>query len=139
MCIYELAPDEALIIETEIPVCKYWGIQLTDVFVATTEYVHHQSSLNGHQATLDSDGKFRGVVCSQDPGVPNWLDPVDNLHGTLFLRWYLADENKVPTVRKVRFDELRQHLPSDTPTVTSELRASQLRTRRDAALRRYGY
>jgi hypothetical protein len=39
----------------------------------------------------------------------------------------------------VRFDELYQHLPSDTPTVTPELRASQLRVRRDAALRRYGY
>jgi hypothetical protein len=39
----------------------------------------------------------------------------------------------------VRFDELRQHLPLDTPTLTPEQRASQLRIRRDAALRRYGY
>jgi hypothetical protein len=64
---------------------------------------------------------------------------VDNFHGTLFLRWYLADENKVPSIRKVRFDELRQHLPSDTPTLTPEQRESKLRARRDAALRRYGY
>lgn len=139
MCIYELAPDEALIVETEVPGCKYWGVQLTDVFVATTEYVHHQSSLNGHQAALDRDGKFRAVLSQRDPGVPNWLDPVDHAHGTVFLRWYLAEGNPAPTVRTVRFDDIRNHLPSDTPVVTAEQRAGQLRARRIGALRRYGY
>lgn len=138
-CIYELGDDEALIVETEVPQCKYWGVQLTDVFVATTDYVHHQSSLNGHQATLDRDGKFRAVVSKRDPGIPNWLDPVDNTHGTVFLRWYLADANPAPTVRKIRFDDIHRELPDDTPEMTLDQRAVLLRERRMAALRRYGY
>jgi hypothetical protein len=139
MCIYELAEDDALIVETDVPRCRYWGVQLTDVFVNTTEYVHHQSSLSGHQATLDRDGKFRAVVSKRDPGVPNWLDPVDHTQGTVYLRWYLAETEAAPTVRKVKFDEVRKYLPTETPSVAPDVRAAQLRSRRLSALRRYGY
>jgi hypothetical protein len=138
-CIYQLEPDEALIVDTEIPKCKYWGIQMTDVFVQTTEYVHHQSSLNSLQARLDKDGRFRAVISKQDPMVQNWLDPVDNLQGMVFLRWYLTETNPSPTVNKIKFVDIHQHLPTDTPSVSPEERAASLRARRIGALRRYGY
>lgn len=138
-CIYELAADEALIIETELPRCRYWGVQMTDAWVNTTDYVHHQSSLNRHQARLDSDGRFRAVISQQDPGVPNWLDPVDNLFGEIMVRWYMAESNPRPEIRKVPFDSLRSHLPADTPQLTAEQRKISLRERRIAAQRRYGY
>ena len=40
----------------------------------TIDYGRHQSSLNGHQATVDDDGVVRAVIAHDDPGVANWLD-----------------------------------------------------------------
>lgn len=134
---YDLAPDEALIIESEIPDPKYWGVMLTDGWTQTVDYVFHQSSLNGHQARLDSDGKFRAVVSQRDPMVPNWLDPVDSLRGQVQVRWYYAQRAATPIARKVRFDEIRDYLPADTPSVGPDARAAALSVRRRAVHARY--
>lgn len=134
---YDLAPDEALIIESDIPDPKYWGVMLTDGWTQTADYVFHQSSLNGYQAQLDSDGKFRAVVSQRDPLVSNWLDPVDSLRGQVQVRWYYAQRDATPTARKVRFDEIRDFLPADTRRVDPDARASALAERRRAVQARY--
>ena len=73
---YEFEADEALILETEMPdEVRYWNIQLNDSLFNTIEYLYNQSHLNGHQAKIDSDGKFRAVISLEDPGIANWLDP----------------------------------------------------------------
>lgn len=132
--VFRLAADEALILETEIPARhSYWNVQLNDELWNAVEFVHRQSSLNGHQARLDSDGKFRAVISQQDPGVPNWLDPVGTRQGMIIGRWYEADRLPIPSLKPVRFAELRRHLPDDTPAMSSEQRQEQLRTRRIAA------
>jgi hypothetical protein len=136
--IFRLAPDEALILETELPARhSYWNVQLNDELWNAVEFIYRQSSLNGHQAALDSDGRFRAVISLEDPGVPNWLDPVGTLQGMIIGRWYQADRLPIPTLKTVPFAELRRHLPPDTPVVTAAQRAQQLRTRRiGAQLRR---
>jgi hypothetical protein len=48
------------------------------------------------------------------------------------MRWNRASDYPDPTIQKVPFAEIRQHLPSDTPVVTPEERAQQLRDRREA-------
>jgi hypothetical protein len=55
---FRLAPDEALVIETELPDARYWAFQLCDVWFRTMEYASRQSSLNHHQARIDADGRF---------------------------------------------------------------------------------
>jgi len=136
---YELAHDEALIIETEDPDAPYWGISLGTWWWETVDPTHHQSSINGHQAVLDSDGKFRFVLTRNDPGVPNWLDPVGWDVGILLLRWYRATKEQRISTKKVPVRELRNHLPSDTPVVTPAQRKNEIERRRRAVMRWYGY
>jgi hypothetical protein len=129
-CIYDYQPGEALIVETELPKrCHYWNVQLADTLWNQIEYGYLQSSLNGHQAQLDADGRFRAVLALEDPGVPNWLDSGGYLRGMLIGRWYGADSHPTPTIRKVPFADIRKHLPPETPTVTPAQRDKAIRAR----------
>jgi hypothetical protein len=134
---FQLDADEALIIETELPAKRpYWNIQLNDPYFNALEYVYRLSSLNGHTAAISSDGRFRAVIALEDPGVPNWLDPAGYTEGGIYGRWYDCDSEPTPTIKRVKLAELRDHLPADTPVVTSEERAEQLRRRVRACQRR---
>ena len=88
------------------------------------------------EAVVDADGRFRAVISLQDPGVPNWLDPAGFKQGTIYGRWYDCDSSPLPTLQRVKFAELRNHLPADTPLVTPEQRAEELRRRVRACQRR---
>lgn len=134
---FQLEEDEALIIETEIPDrAPYWNIQLNDPYFNALEYVYRLSSTNGAMAKLSSDGKFRAVIALTDPGVPNWLDPAGYKEGGIYGRWYDCDSEPLPTITRVKLADLRSHLPSDTPIVTAEERAEELRLRVKACQRR---
>jgi hypothetical protein len=128
---YELDPDEALILETELPPTRrYWNVQLNDELFNAVEYLYRQSSLNGHQARVDDDGTFGAVISMQDPGVHNWLDPGETRRGMLIGRWLGCDTNPVPTLTRVPLAEIRRRLPAGTPTISADERAAQLRARR---------
>jgi hypothetical protein len=133
-CLYDLQPGEVLVLEIEIPDEHiYWNVQVIDALWNQVDILHRHSSINGFQAQLSSDGKFRAVLCPQDPGVPNWLDTGGDLRGMLIGRWYRCSSHPVPTVTKVALSELSSHLPADTPSVTSAERAEALRLRRTGA------
>jgi hypothetical protein len=136
--LFELDNDEALILETEIPeTSKYWSVLLADQIFNTIEWEKCQSSLNGYQAQLDSDGKFRAVISLQDPGVPNWLDPAGRTKGVIQGRWYKASSAPKPQVKRVKFSDLRAHLPGDTPVISTDERKERLLARfRGAQTRR---
>jgi len=132
--IHEIDDDEALIIETELPQqCRYWQALVADDRFCTVDWVNRQSSLNDAQAHIDSDGKFRAVISHGDPGVPNWLDKADYPWGIIQMRWNRASDYPDPTIEKVRLADVRNHLPADTPVVSSDERRAQLRARREAA------
>jgi hypothetical protein len=132
--IHELDDTEALIIETVLPQkCRYWQALVGDDRFCTVDWVNRQSSLNDAQARIDSDGKFRAVISRLDPGVPNWLDKGDYPWGIIQMRWNQATDYPDPTIKKVAFSAIRDHLPADTPTVTPEERKQQLRVRREGA------
>lgn len=128
--VYDFEDDEALILETELPkVRRYWNFQLNDPYFNAVEYVYRLSSTNGHFAKPSSDGKFRAVISLTDPGTPNWLDTAGFRQGTIYGRWYDCDSHPMPTLKRVKFSEIRDHLPADTPFVTPEERAEELRQR----------
>lgn len=136
--IYDLGPDEALILETDLPQThRYWNVQLNDALFNTLDFIDHQSSLNGHQAHVDEDGRFRAVIAHRDPGVPNWLDTCGTNRGTAIGRWYACSSEPVPTLRRVPLADVRKHLPAQTPFVDEIGREKCLRERRiGAQLRR---
>jgi hypothetical protein len=132
--IFQLSPGEAMILETALPeTVRYWNVQLNDPLWNTINWIDHQSSLNAHQAVLDGDGRFRAVIALEDPGVPNWLDPAGRHEGSLMLRWTGASSGPEPTLKIVRAEDIRAHLPSDTPVVSAHERDDLLRNRRRGA------
>lgn len=132
--IFQLLPGDAMIVETALPdAVRYWNIQLNDPLWNTIDWIDHQSSLNAHQAVLDSDGRFRAVIALDDPGVPNWLDPAGRQEGSLMLRWTGASSGPEPTLKIVPAADIRSHLPADTGIVTAQQRGELLRKRRQGA------
>lgn len=139
--VYELADDEALLIDTEVfkrP--EYMGFHLSNMWGESHDYANHVSSLNGTQTRQDDDGHYRYVVAHSDPGVPNWLDTTGLRMGFMAMRWtYSQPTDRLPTVtvRKLAFDELRDHLPASTPRVSPDQRREQVRVRQEHVQRRY--
>lgn len=136
--VFDIGEDEALILETELPERHaYWNVQVVDSLWNQVELVYRQSSLNGLQARVDDDGKFRAVLSLHDPAVHNWLDPGGNLYGMIIGRWYRCSSHPLPTLTKVKLADLRRHLPGSTPVISAAERSETLRKRRiGAQLRR---
>jgi hypothetical protein len=135
---WELRPGEALIVEVEPPEGIYWSFSIGNPWWETIHYGRHQSSLNAHQAALDSDGLVRVVLCAEDPGVANWLDTAGYGNGPIILRCVRTKTAPTPTARIVPFDGIRAELPSDTAQVTPDERKSILTARRRAVHQRFG-
>lgn len=136
---FRCEPDEAVIIEFRPPACCMWGVQLCGWYWDSLDFATRQSSLNDSQATLDTDGVFRGVIAHADPGVPNWLDPVGRTEGSLGVRYLFPDNVPQPTFRVVPAHRLREELPGATPIVAFAARRRILEQRRRAVQLRYGY
>lgn len=130
---YDLADDEALVIESAIPSkCDYRSLILTNEIYETTDWYNNHSSLNASQAAPDLDGKLRIVVSARDPGIRNWLDTAGYARGIVQGRWTGCDSHPIPTVSKVKFAQLRNILPPDAATVTPAERQEIVRERRRA-------
>jgi hypothetical protein len=139
--VFDLAPDEALIIENAVPVVpQYSGFHLSNLWGESLDFANHQSSLNIFQAEADADGVRRYVIAHRDPGVPNWVDTTGLPQGFLTFRWaYSQLPSQLPTVKvtKVRESEIRKHLPAGTRTVSAAERREAIRVRQAHVQRRY--
>ena len=141
--VYELQPDEALVIESHIPIPpQYIGFHLSNLWGESHDFANHQSSLNGWQAERDADDVLRWVVAHRDPGVPNWVDTTGHREGFMAPRWAYSETpppDQWPTIsaRKVPFDQIRANLPPDTGEVSPEQRREQIRRRQEHVLTRY--
>ena len=134
---FQCDPGEAVVIEFEPPECHHWGVALANWYWECIDFGTRQSSLNGHQARLDPDGRFRAVIAHEDPGVPNWLDTAGNLRGTLTARFLDAASAPVPVCKRIPASQVRDHVHPETPVVKPEERARSLRDRHHSVLRRY--
>ncbi len=104
---FELAPDEALVVEALPPKCDYWMFVLHNRWLESLDYRHHRVVLNSHTAQREPGGRVRLVVAARDPGHPNWLDSAGHAHGTIGVRWVGPDVVDVtPSARVAKLAEL---------------------------------
>lgn len=128
--IFDLGADEALVLETDLPEQRhYWNVQVIDGLWNQVDTTYRQSSLNGLTAAIDSDGKFRAVLCATDPGFANWLDTGDHLYGMLIGRWNRCSSHPIPDVKRMKLSEVAAYLGDRSPRSTEEQRAAQMRKR----------
>jgi hypothetical protein len=104
---WELAPEQALLIELSPPRCEYWNFQLNNHWMESLDYRWHRIAVNHHGAVARPDGSVRLVVAAEDPGDPNWLDTAGHRRGTMCLRWVGAETHPDPRTRVVPLAEAR--------------------------------
>ena len=69
-CFFDLAPDEALVVDCDIPDSRYWSFHLYNLaWWEALEYATRVTSLNHTQTRISDDGRVRVVVAHEDPGV----------------------------------------------------------------------
>jgi hypothetical protein len=103
---WQIAPDEAWVIEVTPPDCYYWNFQLDNWWMESFDYRFRQISVNKHSAKLEPDGSVRFICAARDPGVGNWIDTCGHKEGTALLRWAGANDHPLPTARIMKLEEL---------------------------------
>jgi hypothetical protein len=103
---WRLAPDEALVVEAMPPRCRYWNFQLGNIWAESLDHRFQRVHINSGQAVYRKDGSFRLIVSHEDPGVPNWITTAGHDHGTMGLRWVLADALPEPRTQLVKLSDL---------------------------------
>ena len=126
---YVCRPDEAIIVEYEMPRSRYGAINLHNLAGDGAQSHLRHVSINGDQGSANGDGVFRVVISHEDPGVKNWLDTRGRDFGLLMAKFYKPDTVPVARMQVVPGDRLRDFLPDDTDFVTQEERREIMRQR----------
>ncbi len=135
---FDLADDEALLIELTPPEARYWSLQwYTPSWFESPDFANRQTSLNNAQTRVDPDGRVRMVVSATDPGIQNWIDTAGHTRGHLTYRYVWTRDRPTPTARLVKLRDLRSLLPPETPTFDTADRKAQIAVRRTHVERRF--
>lgn len=105
---WQLAADEALLIEGPVVPCRHWNIVLYNRFLNSLDYRRHVVSHTGATAVL-RDGRFGFVLAHEDPLVTgyDWLGTQERRFGLFVMRFLQAEsEPMLPTVRLVKLAHL---------------------------------
>lgn len=99
---WHLAPDEALVIESEVPDCVYWNFQLNNYWMESLDYRYLPVAINKHNARYNADGTITMTVAARDPGAANFITTAGHTCGTMLLRWVSANRHPQPRCRVVK-------------------------------------
>jgi hypothetical protein len=134
---FVLAPDEAMLLEFEPPQGSFWSVCLGDVWFRSFDPSHLHTSLNGHYAKVDADGKCRVIIAHSDPGVANWLDTAGHGRGIVTFRFVRTDTRPIPEMVVIPHADISSRLPPDTTRVNPEERAAIIASRARGYSRRF--
>lgn len=130
-CFYALAPDEALVVDSDVPAARYWSLQLyTHGWFELIDVADRMTSINHEQAIISPDGRVRVVVAHEDPGVANWLDTGGRGEALLMFRWFWPTAEPTPTATVVKSAELPTSLAGES-TLDAMERIEEIRRRRE--------
>ena len=130
-CFYDLGPDDALVVESDIPDARYWSFQLYGMHFFRAFDLDRVTSRNHRQASAGPDGRLQLVVAHRDPGVPNWLDAMGRRVGLLNYRHFWGSPLPTPAARVVALEAVRDSLPEGTPIIEPTQREREMQSRRD--------
>jgi hypothetical protein len=103
---FALEDGQALVIEGSSPECVFWNMCLWTPYLHTYNYDYERVTINGGQVRHESDGSWRIVIASSDPGHPNWVSTAGHARGRIWFRWFLPEETPArPTTRVVPLEE----------------------------------
>lgn len=99
---FDLQPGEALIIETPIPDCRMWNLQVDNWWMESLDHVHQKVWVNNTMAKYEADGSVMVVCADADPGFGHWVDLAGHRSGTGLWRWFNAADPVAPKMRVVK-------------------------------------
>jgi hypothetical protein len=137
---FDLADDEALVVDVSDGGAEYFTVPLSNVWGTTLDIVDRTGSLNKAQSAVNQDGSYTYVISPVDPGVANWIDSDGLREGILTRR--MAEfgaagprEDLGARGRMVKLDRLDAEVPH-LSRVSPQDRKAELAERRTAYLRR---
>lgn len=105
---WQLAPDEALVIEGDLVPCRYWNILAYSRFLNSLDHRYRPVSYTGATATV-VDNRYRFVLAGTDPGVDgaDWIDTENRPFGIVVMRFLQPEvPPQLPLVRLVPLTNL---------------------------------
>ena len=132
-CFWDLAADEALVVDTDVPPARYWGFQLyVPGWFELVDPVSRITSRNHTQTQILEGGRVQMVISPSDPGVSNWLDTGGRNQGLCTLRWFWPDGDgePAPTARVLKVAALADALDRGHMAIDVEQRRAELAKRR---------
>ena len=103
---FQLADDEALVLEIDPGNAGYFIVPTYDVWTITDDYWNQQTSLNNEQAE-PYQGTYTIVISKTDPGVTNWVSTGGLNQGTI--------RDAVPGSRSRQPERASHHFPTSDP------------------------
>jgi hypothetical protein len=103
---WELADDEAVLVEGPAPKARYWSVQIFNRWLESPDYRYRKVAINSHEVELEKNGTFRVVLARRDPRVPNWIETAGHRQGQICLRALLCKEPLSISFRRVKLREL---------------------------------
>lgn len=105
---YQIAEDEALVVEVTPPKVRYWNFTLESRWHEIGDYLHRATSRTLEDVEYEPDGSVQFVISHTNPGHPNWLDTSGHAFGFMTFRWIDGKDHEIamPTIRIVKLSEL---------------------------------
>ncbi|WP_232476044.1 hypothetical protein [Flavisphingomonas formosensis] len=103
---WTLEPDEALLIESEVPACRYWNVQVNNYWDESLDYRHFQIHHNNRTARPEADGRVRILLSHQPMAGWNYVETAGHRCGAIMWRWVSADAHPIPRCQVVKRADL---------------------------------
>jgi hypothetical protein len=108
MAPYMIGPDEALVMTSRWPKCRFGNVNLWNFFTQSYDFSNRSIARNRANTVPEPDGSFHIIVAHEDPGVGNWLDSEGRGAGMVFWRYFLPEGEMHPIDSAVvKVSELR--------------------------------
>jgi hypothetical protein len=100
---WNVAADEALVIDLQVPACEVWSFQLNNYWLESLDYRYFKVGVNKQTARYNLDGSVTFVIAPSHPGHNgNPLDTAGHTSGTMLLRVARPQQPPVPRCRVVK-------------------------------------